>query len=154
MGAIQGAINQATGAIAGAAIGVKHVKEQELSTAQAAENQSIIANNEAATITKQANEAYDKAYEKDGLLEKLAVADTEAKVSQMKANKLNKDPNATPLQQYEARKNANEARRAFDSLQDQYDSLIDMMDRAAVMRKHAFEMSDIAVKKVHKFEKR
>ncbi len=105
-------------------------------------------------MTKQANEAYDKAYEKGGLLEKLANAEGEAKFAKIKANILNKDPNATPIQQYEARKSADEARRAFDSLKDQYDSLIDMMDRASVMRQHALEMSDIAVKKVHKFEKR
>ena len=67
MGAIQNAINQAGGAIAGAALGIKHVKETEFSSAVAAENQAIIANNQSADATIAAKEAEteNKAVKKD-----------------------------------------------------------------------------------------
>ena len=58
MGAINNAFTQAAGAVAGAAIATKHIKEVEASKMQSAENAALIARN-------QAREADAAAYEAD-----------------------------------------------------------------------------------------
>jgi hypothetical protein len=69
MGAIQNAINQAGGAIAGAALGVKHAKEQQVSNALAAQHQALIAESQATDLEKQAAEATINELKPGGLLD-------------------------------------------------------------------------------------
>ena len=47
MGAINNAFNQAAGAVAGAALAIKHAKETEESKMHTAENSALIARNQA-----------------------------------------------------------------------------------------------------------
>ena len=57
MGAINNAFNQAAGAVAGAAIAVKHAKETDFSKAIAAENAALIARNQSREADAAAKDA-------------------------------------------------------------------------------------------------
>ena len=149
MGAIQNSINQMTGALAGAALGVKHVKEQELSNVQQAESQAIIAQGQAETATKEANEAYHAAKAPGGLIEKLAEADVALSSAKETAAAAK-----TPIEMLEGRKSVKAAQEAFNKLRDEYSAVEGMMKRAEVMRAHAEEMTSISEKKSTRFARR
>lgn len=148
-GPIQSAINQASASIAGAVLGVKHVKEQELSNVQQAESQAIVAQGQAETATKEANEAYHAAKEPGGLIEKLIDADT-ALTSAKEAAASAK----TPTEIHESRESVKAAQEAFNKLRDEYSAVEGMMKRSEIMRAHAEKMTGISEEKSARFARR
>ena len=64
MGAINNAFNQAAGAVAGAALAIKHAKETDFSKMNSAENSALVARNQSRAASAEANEAYYEATEK------------------------------------------------------------------------------------------
>ena len=61
MGAINNAFNQAAGAVAGAAVTIKHTQESEFSKMNSADNSALIARNQSRAATAEANEAINEA---------------------------------------------------------------------------------------------
>ena len=60
MGAINNAFNQAAGAVAGAALAIKHAKETEESKMYTAENAALVAKNQASTAEAERSALKDK----------------------------------------------------------------------------------------------
>ena len=71
MGAINNAFNQAAGAVAGAALAIKHAKESDFSQAVTAEHSALIARNQASEAEVAANEASYEAGKEGGLVDQL-----------------------------------------------------------------------------------
>ena len=74
MGAINNAFNQAAGAVAGAALAIKHAKETDFSKSITAENAALVARNQARSAEAEANEASHEAGKEGGLLDQLGDA--------------------------------------------------------------------------------
>lgn len=147
MGSIQSSINQAIGSVAGAAIGIKHAKEQEFTAASSAESQSIVAQGQAQNAIDEANAQYHAAKQKGGLVDKLSDAKVNYDMASAAADKAAKRKNASMATVLEKRSQAEEAKVAFESLQNEFDSVIGMMKRAGQMREHAMKMTEIASEK-------
>lgn len=149
MGAIQNSIDQAVGAVAGAAIGVKHIKESEKSSTLQAESQAIVAQGQAETATKEANKAYYEAKEPGGLISKLSEAEVNLGEAQKAYNRAR-----NPVSKLEKFSKVMAAEAAFESLENEYKSVEGMLDRAEVMRQHAVKMTGIAEEKSAAYKRR
>ena len=154
MGAIQGAINQAAGAIAGAAIAVKHTKEQEFNEAVSAQDHAVVVQGQAQTATDEANAAYNKAQEPGGLIEQHSNAEVKKEYADKAFEKAKNRKNASPVTVFERMTAAQAADKAFTKLKDEYDSVVGMMDRATVMRRQAMQATELAVKKNARYKSR
>lgn len=154
MGAINSAFNQAAGAVAGAAVAVKHTKEQEFNEAISAQDHAIVVQGQAQTATDEANAAVNKAHEPGGLIEKLSDATVKKEYADKAFEKAKSRKNASPITVFERMTAAQAADRAFTSLNDEYDKVIGMRDRAAVMRNQAVQATELAVKKNARYKSR
>lgn len=154
MGAITSAFNQAAGAVAGAAVAIKHTKEKEFNEAMSAQDHAIVAQGQAQNATDEANAAYHKAQEPDGLIEQLSNAEVTKEYADKAYEKAKNRKNASPVTVFERMTAAQAADKAFRKLKDEYDSVVGMMDRAAVMRNQAIQATELAVKKTNKYKTR
>lgn len=154
MGAIQNSINQALGSVAGAAIGIKHAKEQEFTAATSAESQAIVAQGQAQTATDEADKLYHAVKQEGGLVERLSEADVNYEMASAAADKAARRKNASMATVLEKRSQAEKAKIAFEALKDEYDSVIGMMNRAGQMREHAMKMTGIASERKAKYSRR
>lgn len=154
MGAITSAFNQAAGAVAGAAVAVKHTKEKEFNEATSAQDHAIVVQGQAQAATDEANAAYNKAREPGGLIEQLSNAEVTKEYADKAFEKAKNRKNASPVTVFERMTSAQAADRAFKKLKDEYDSVVGMMDRATVMRKQAMQATELAIKKNKSYKNR
>lgn len=153
MGAIQNAINQASGAVAGAALGIKHVKEQRVSNALAAQHQALIAEGQATELEKQAAETTVNELKPGGLLDQEAdaeMAEKEAmdKYSNFVQNATDKQRETKKFQKTEeelARKRYASV-MAVKSLEIELQNNEDIRNRAKEQREYAKNARAIADK--------
>ena len=154
MGAINNAFNQAAGAVAGAAVTIKHTKDTEFSKMNSADNSALIARNQARAATAEADEATNEAKKDGGLnmqLSEAVVAEGEAKKAFEKAyNRKNGSP-VTILNKMTELK---AAKKAADELRAKYKALTDLQDRALEQRRYAAKATQIALDEKTKYEKR
>ena len=150
MGAITSAFNQAAGAVAGAAVAIKHTKEKEFNEAMSAQDHAIVVQGQAQNATDEANAAYNKAREPGGLIDQLSEATVTKEYADKAYEKASSRKNASPVTVFERMTAKQAADRAFKKLSDEYDSVVGMMDRATVMRNQAIQATELATKKTEK----
>lgn len=97
MGAINQAFTQAAGAVAGAAIATKTIKEAELSKTLSADSSALVARNQAREATAEANKADNEAKKEGGLNFKLAEAEVTKEEAQKALDKAARRKNASPI---------------------------------------------------------
>lgn len=159
MGAINSAFNQAAGALAGAAVAIKHAKETDESKVNSAENSALIARNQSREadaaaydarvetegpggLKEQADEAEKKAYK---AAERAAQAEAMNKVYPSPMNKGKAEKRAKELE---------EAKKALEFLTDSITAKTDVINRAIEQRQHAIKLTEIASKEQKKYESR
>ena len=154
MGAINNAFNQAAGAVAGAALAIEHAKETDFSKAITAENSALVARNQSRAADAEANEAFNEAYKKGGLVSQLDAAkakETFAKESLDKAEKRKNGSVATRVKKYSELVAAEEA---ANTLRDKYKAVTDMIDRANEQKEHAIKATKLALEAQQKYQSR
>ena len=154
MGAINNAFNQAAGAVAGAALAIKHAKESEESKMYAADNSALIARNQSRAADAEANEANDEALKEGGLTEQLSAAEVNREVAEKEYNKAKNRKNGSPsarLKKFDELEAAKEAER---QLKNKYKAIVDINNRAEEQRLYASKATEIALKAKEKYEKR
>lgn len=161
MGAINNAFNQAAGAVAGAALAIKHAKETDESKMHTADSTALVARNQAAS----AETEYSKA-----VAENEFITDEKGKTNSLLASsviaedKFNKAKSA--LAKAEKRKNASRktvdkklndvlaARNAADALKVKIEAINAMQQRAEEQRAHADKATQLAEKAQQKYQSR
>ena len=161
MGAINNAFNQAAGAVAGAALAIKHAKETDESKMNVAENSALVARNQART----AETDYNTATAENGF-----ITDEKGKTHSLLASsmvaehKFNEAKSA--LAKAESRKNASHktldkklndvlaARSAADALKAKIESINAMAERAKEQRAAADKATQLAEKAQQKYQSR
>ena len=149
MGAIQNSIDQAVGAVAGAAIGVKHIKESEKANTLQSESQAIVAQGQAQEATEQAQKAEHEAKAPGGLLDQLSEVHMNLGLA-----KTSLEEAKNPAEALRRKSEVQKAQEAFDALDDKYQALVSMQDRAKVMREHAVKMTSISEEKTAQYNRR
>ena len=161
MGAINNAFNQAAGAVAGAALAIKHAKETEESKMNVAENSALVARNQA----RAAETDYNTAEAENGF-----ITDEKGKTHSLLASsmvaehKFNEAKSA--LAKAENRKNASHktldkklndvlaAKSAADSLKAKIEAINAMAERAKEQRAAADKATQLAEKAQQKYQSR
>ena len=154
MGAINNAFNQAAGAVAGAALTIKHTKDSDFSKMNSADNSALIARNQSRTATAEANEATNEANKDGGLnfqLSEAEVAEGEAKKAFEKAYNRK---NGSPITILNKMTELKAAKKAADTLRDKYKAVEDLKARAEEQRRYAAKATQIALDEKEKYEKR
>ena len=154
MGAINSAFNQAAGAVAGAAVTIKHTKDSDFSKMNSADNSALIARNQSRAASAEANEAVNEAKKDGGLVSQLSeaeVAEGEAKKAFEKAYSRKNGSTITILNKMTELK---AAKKAADTLRDKYKAVEDLKDRAEEQRRYAAKATQIALDEKEKYEKR
>lgn len=161
MGAINNAFNQAAGAVAGAALAIKHAKETEESKMNTAENSALVARNQA----RAAETEYNTATAENGF-----ITDEKGKTHSLLASsmvaehKFNEAKSA--LANAQNRKNASHktvdkklndvlaARSAADALKAKIEAINAMAERAKEQRAAADKATQLAEKAQQKYQSR
>ena len=154
MGAINNAFNQAAGAVAGAAVTIKHTQDSEFSKMNSADNSALIARNQSRAATAEANEAINEAKKDGGLISQLSEAEVtegEAKKAFEKAYNRKNGSTVTILNKMTELK---AAKKAADELRDKYKAVEDLQNRAIEQRRYAAKATQIALDEKTKYEKR
>lgn len=154
MGAINNAFTQAAGAVAGAAIATKNIKEAELSKTLTADSSAIVARNQAREADAQANEAANEAEKEGGLIEQLSNAEVAKEYADKALDRAMRRKNSRPITIMERQTAAKAADKAFRKLKDEYDSVIGMQDRAKELRMQAHALTGRAIKLRIKYKSR
>ena len=152
MGAINNVFNQAVGTVAGAALVVQHAKETDFSKMNSAENSALAARNQYRDAKAEANEAYNEASQKDGLVEQLAKAEineAHAKKAYIKAKNRKNGSIETRLKKFDE---LDAAKRAANALRDKYKAVSDLLYRAKEQRVHAEKATKIAEEAQQKYQ--
>ena len=153
MGAINSAFNQAAGAVAGAALAVKHAKETEESKVNSAENSALIARNQEKTAYSEANAAYQKAKEEElpSKLKEAQKAEDEAMKAYDKSMKRKNGSQKTRQKKYTELQAAQQAKM---TLQEKAKAINDMMSRYEEQRVNAIKATESAEKAKQKYQSR
>ena len=154
MGAINNAFNQAAGAVAGAALAIKHAKETEESKVINAENAALVARNQSKAANAEANEAYYEATQKDGLTFQLAEAETNEAEAKKALDKSMKRKNGSPETMFKKYTELEAAKEAANKLRDKYKAVQDMITRANEQRAHAEKATKLALDAQQKYQSR
>lgn len=154
MGAINNAFNQAAGAVAGAALAIKHAKETDFSKMNSAENSALVARNQSRAASAEANEAYYEATEKGGLTFQLAEAETNEAEAKKALDKSMKRKNGAPETIFKKYTELDAAKEAAQKLRDKYKAVKDMIDRANEQRENAIRATEIASKAQQNYQNR
>ena len=167
MGAIQSSVNSAMGAVAGALIAGKHVKETEQNKVLTAESQALVAEGEAQRATQASTEEINKwtseevpTGETDGsgnpVKKTMSLQHAEAQTALDQANADYKAARKSgdPIARANALTARQAARKAFKKLDDEYQAIIERADRATTMRAHAAEVSGRASELRTRYESR
>ena len=153
MGAINQAFNQAAGAVAGAALAIKHAKETDFSKMNAADNSALIARNQARAATAEADEATNESQKEGGLIEQLSEAEVNREEAEKAYNKAINRKNGSPSSRFEKMTELRAAQKAEEELRDKYKALTDLQDRAREQRIYAAKATQIALNAKEKYEK-
>ena len=149
MGAINNAFNQAAGAVAGAALAIKHAKETEFSKAIAAENAALIARNQSREADVAARDATldEDQTNKDWINSVLDnwTKEDEYKKAQRRKNASAKTINKK-LEDWQA------GLRAQDELNNKLFGIETMKQRALEQRAHADKATQLAEKAQQKYQ--
>ena len=149
MGAINNAFNQAAGAVAGAALAIKHAKETEFSKAIAAENAALIARNQSREADVAARDATldEDQTNKDWINTVLDnwTKEDEYKKAQRRKNASAKTVNKK-LEDWQA------GLRAQDELNNKLFGIETMKQRALEQRAHADKATQIAEQAQQKYQ--
>ena len=149
MGAINNAFNQAAGAVAGAALAIKHAKESDFSKAIAAENAALIARNQSREADVAARDATldEDQTNKDWINSVLDnwTKEDEYKKAQRRKNASAKTVNKK-LEDWQA------GLRAQDELNNKLFGIETMKQRALEQRAHADKATQIAEKAQQKYQ--
>ena len=154
MGAINSAFNQAAGAVAGAAVTIKHTKDSDFSKMNSADNSALIARNQARAATAEADEATNEAKKDGGLISQLSEAEVNEEVAKKAFDKAANRKNAAPMTVLNKMTELKAAKKAADTLRDKYKALTDIQDRAMEQRRYAAKATQIALDEKEKYEKR
>ena len=154
MGAINNAFNQAAGAVAGAALAIKHAQESDFSKMNSADNSALVARNQARAATAEANEATNEAQKEGGLIDQLSEAEVKEEEANKAFEKAVKRKNGSPVTRLEKMTDLRAAQKAADELRDKYKALTDLQDRALEQRMHAAKATKIALDEKTKYETR
>ena len=151
MGAINNAFNQAAGAVAGAALAIKHAKETDFSKAITAENAALIARNQARTAEVEAKDAAldeekTRSDEVDAIIK--SWGKDEAYYKALKRKNASAKTVDKKLKEWQA------ATRAIDELDNKLFGIEGMQQRAAEQRAAADKATQLAEKAKQKYEKR
>ena len=149
MGAINNAFNQAAGAVAGAALAIKHAKESDFSKSIAAENAALIARNQSREADVAARDATldEDQTNKDWINTVLDnwTKEDEYKKAQRRKNASAKTVNKK-LEDWQA------GLRAQDELNNKLFGIETMKQRALEQRAHADKATQIAEKAQQKYQ--
>ena len=154
MGAINNAFNQAAGAVAGAAVTIKHTKDSEFSKMNSADNSALIARNQARAATAEANEATNEAKKDGGLNQQLSEAEVAEGEAKKAFEKAYNRKNGSPVTILNKMTELKAAKKAADELRDKYKALTDLQNRAIEQRRYAAKATQIALDEKTKYEKR
>ena len=154
MGAINNAFNQAAGAVAGAALAIKHAKETEESKMYTAENSALIARNQASTAEAEANEASYEAGKEGGLLDQLGDANDNRIRAEKAYNKAVNRKNGSQATIFKKQEDLWAAQEAEKTLKGKFLAIKDLQNRAAEQRAHAKKATQLAEKAQQKYESR
>ena len=152
MGAINNAFNQAAGAVAGAALAIKHAKETDFSKAITAENAALIARNKSREADAESNAATDEALKEGGLIEQLSVAEVNREEAEKEYNKAVNRKNGSPSKRFEKFTELEAAKKAEYELKNKYKALVDIQNRAEEQRAHADKATKLAEKAQQKYQ--
>ena len=152
MGAINNAFNQAAGAVAGAALAIKHAKETDFSKMNVADNSALIARNQARAADAESNAATDEALKEGGLIEQLSVAEVNREEAEKEYNKAINRKNGSPSKRFEKFTELEAAKKAEYELKNKYKALADINNRAEEQRAHAKKATELAEKAQQKYQ--
>ena len=149
MGAINNAFNQAAGAVAGAALAIKHAKETDFSKAVTAEHSALVAKNqaeEAEAAAKDAQLGEQQAHEDQiGAKYKVWSKEEEYKKAQKDyANKRRNGKNPSLDTVYKKFTELEAANSALEELNNKINGIQTMKQRALDQRAYADKASQIA----------
>ena len=148
MGAINSAFNQAAGAVAGAALAVKHAKETDESKVNSAENSALIARNQARMSSVEAKEA-DK--ELTNKITEVEQDRDKARVAFVKSMKRKNGSQKTKNKRFTEVQAAEEA---LNSLKEKQLGVAFMMQKASEQIKHAEKATKLAEEAKQKYQSR
>ena len=154
MGAINNAFNQAAGAVAGAALAIKHAKETEESKMYTAENAALVAKNQASTAEAEANEATYEAGKEGGLVDQLVDANDDRIRAEKAYNKAVNRKNGSQATIFKKQEDLWAAQEAEKTLKGKFLALKDLQNRAAEQRAHAKKATQLAEKAKQKYQSR
>ena len=154
MGAINNAFNQAAGAVAGAALAIKHAKETEESKMYTAENAALVAKNQASTTEAEANEATYEAGKEGGLVDQLVDANDDRIRAEKAYNKAVNRKNGSQATIFKKQEDLWAAQEAEKTLKGKFLALKDLQNRAAEQRAHAKKATQLAEKAKQKYQSR
>ena len=153
MGAINNAFNQAAGAVAGAALAIKHAKETEESKMNTAEHSALIARSQASSAEAEANEVNAEAVKKGGLVEQLTTAETNKEKAEKAFDKAKNRKNASLKTIRKKNDDLYWAQNAAYELNNKWKAIVDMNNRVEEQRMFADKATKIALDAQQKFEK-
>ena len=154
MGAINNAFNQAAGAVAGAALAIKHAKETEESKMYTAENSALVARNQASNAEAEANEASYEAGKEGGLVDQLGDANDNRIRAEKAYNKAVNRKNGSQATIFKKQDDLWAAQEAEKALKGKFLAIKDLQNRAAEQRAHAKKATELAEKAKQKYESR
>ena len=154
MGAINNAFNQAAGAVAGAALVIKHAKETDFSKMNSADNSALIARNQARAANDEANAALDEAAKKGGLMEQLSAAEVNREEAEKAYNKAVKRKNGSPKTRFKKFTELDAARKAEDELNNIYQAILNINTRAEEQLNYAAKATEMAINAKQKYQSR
>ena len=154
MGAINNAFNQAAGAVAGAALAIKHAKETDFSKSITAENAALVARNQASAAEGEANEATHEAGKEGGLLDQLIDANDDRIKAEKAYNKAVNRKNGSQATIFKKQEDLWAAQEAEKTLEIKFQALTDLKNRAVEQRAHAKKATQLAEKAKQKYESR
>ena len=154
MGAINNAFNQAAGAVAGAALVIKHAKETDFSKMNSADNNALIARNQARAAEAEVNAANYEAMKKGGLYNQLAEADLNIEKAEKAYNKAKNRKNGSPRTRGKKLNDLMAAEEAAHELNNKYQALVDIRKRAKEQITYADKATKMAIDAKQKYQSR
>ena len=148
MGAINNAFNQAAGAVAGAALAIKHAKETDESKVNVAENSALIARNQARISSVEAKEA-DKE-----LTNKITEAEQDRDKARVAFVKSMKRKNGSQKTKNKRFTEVQAAEEALNRLKEKQLGVAFMMDKASEQIKQAEKSTKLAEEAKQKYQSR
>ena len=154
MGAINNAFNQAAGAVAGAALVIKHAKETDFSKMNSADNSALIARNQARAANDEANAANDEAFKDGGLVEKLSAAEVDKEEAEKAYNKAVKRKNGSHKTRIKKLTELQAAEKALGELNRKYQAIATINNRADEQVESAAKATVLAIDAKQKYQSR